>query len=181
MRWAITPGAAGAPVGFRGIRTDADLQPGEFASSADPAGLVLAADGNSLRPPTQAEVLAVARLARLEYLKDRRNAAIETGLQFNGRAYWTDRDAILDLASALIGFLSLSLLPPQDLAQLAVPATVPWKTRSGYVPHALGELVMLYAAMSQFRLAQHQIEEGLIAAVNAAQSLEVINAVDWPT
>lgn len=180
MRWAITPGAIGAPVGFRGIRDDSELQPGEFATSTDPAGKVLAADGASLRVPSSAEQLTAVKIARLDYLRERRNRAIEAGIEFNGRAYWTDRDAILDLASALVGFLALTLLPPQQVAQLPVPQFVPWKTRSGYVPHAPGELVLLYAAMSQYRLAQHQIEDTLIAAVNAASTVQQVHAVDWP-
>jgi hypothetical protein len=181
MRWAIAPRGAGNPVGFRAINTDADLQPGEFASTTDPAGKVLAADGGSLRQPTIAELLDSAKAERLEHLKSRRNAAIEAGIVFNGRRYWTDRDSILDIASALVGFLALQLLPPEQRATLTVPPAVPWKTQSGYLPHTVVELIMLYAQVSQYRLTQHAIEDSLIAAVNAATTLQAVNAVDWPT
>lgn len=180
MRWAITPNGIGKPVGFRSIKTDAELKAGEFASTTDPQGKLLANDGASLRTPTDAELLAAAKAARLDGLKDRRNAAIETGITFNGRPYWTDRDSVLDLASALIGFLAIGVLPPEQIAQLPVPAAVPWKTREGYVPHTLPQLVLLYAAVSQYRLAQHQIEEELIAYVDAATTIEEVNAVSWP-
>lgn len=180
MRWAILPGQPAQPVGFRAINTDADLQPGEVATSTNPAGKVLDADGTSLRAPTSAERLAAAKVARLDYLRERRNRAIEAGIEFNGREYWTDRDAILDLASALVGFLALTLLPAQEVEQLPVPQFVPWKTRAGYLPHSPADLVRLYAAISQYRLIQHQIEDTLIAAVGAATTIEQVAAVDWP-
>lgn len=180
MRWAIQPAGVGQPVGYRDIRDDADLQPGEFASTTDPSGMVLASDGTSLRAPTNGELLAWAKEARLEYLKNRRNEAIEQGITFNGRPYWTDRDSVIDLATALIGFLSLSMLSSEQVAQLPVPPAIPWKTRDGYVPHSPQELVLLYAAVSQYRLAQHQIEEQLISLVNAATNVNQVNAVDWP-
>ena len=180
MRWAITPRGIGQPVSFRAINSDGELQAGEFASTTDPQGKVLANDGTSLRDPTTGELLAEAKAAKLEALKERRNAAIELGITFNGRPYWTDRDSVLDLASALIGFLAIGILPPEQVSQLPVPTTVPWKTREGYVPHTLQELVLLYAAISQYRLAQHQIEDALIASVNAAGTLQEVTAVDWP-
>lgn len=180
MRWAITPRGIGQPVSFRAINSDEELQAGEFASTTDPAGLVLAQDGASLRVPTGAEVLMAAKAERLNYLRERRNQAIEAGIEFNGRQYWTDRDSVLDLASALIGFLSIGILPAEQVAQLPVPSTVPWKTRDGYVSHTLQELVLLYAAISTYRLAQHQIEEQLIDAVNAATTVQQVAAVDWP-
>lgn len=181
MRWAITPFETGRPIGYRMIESDDDLAPNEFASTNDPQGKVLADDGTSLRDPTSAELLADAKAVRLEYLKERRNAAIELGITFNGRPYWTDRDSILDLASALIGFLAIGMLPPEQVAQLPVPSAVPWKTREGYVPHTLPELVLLYAAVSQYRLAQHQVEEQLIAQVTAARTADQVNAIDWPS
>lgn len=180
MRWAISPRGVAQPVGYRAIAADAQLRPGEFSSTTDPAGLVLAEDGASLRAPSAAELLADAKAARLEYLKGRRNAAIELGVQFNGRRYWTDRDSILDIASALVGFVAVQLLPAEQRATLTVPPTVPWKTQSGYVPHTVVELIMLYAQVSQYRLTQHAIEDSLIAAVNAATTVQQVEAVDWP-
>lgn len=181
MRWAITPRGVGNAVGFRAIISDDDLKPGEFASTTDPAGMVLANDGTSLRAPTNSELLARAKEARLEYIKNRRNEAIEQGVTFNGRPYWTDRDSVIDLATALIGFLSLSMLSNEQVSQLPIPPAIPWKTREGYVPHSPQELVLLYAAVSQYRLAQHQIEEQLISLVNAATNVNQVNAVDWPS
>lgn len=76
MRWACTAREVGRPVAFRLLPDGDAAAPGEFVSTTDPSGLVLAEDLHSLRPATPAEVLTAAREAKLAELVAVRDAAI---------------------------------------------------------------------------------------------------------
>lgn len=183
MRWAITPRGAGNPVGFRVINSDDDLMPGEFASTADPAGLVLAADGNSLRAPSAAEVLAAARLARWEYIKGRRQAALDGGVQWNGHRWDTEEDDINRVARTLTSWQRALALPPEAQALLPgpIPSTVSWTTAANdEVPLSVVQLALLDATINLHIGAVFEAAKALRTAINAAQTIEAINAVDWP-
>lgn len=183
MRWAITPRGAGKPVGFRVINTDDDLVSGEFASTTDPVGKVLADDSTSLRAPTAGEVLAAARLARWEYIKTRRQAALEGGVDWNGHRWDTEEDDVNRVSRTLTSWQRALSLPPEQQAMLPapVPTAVSWTTADNEeVLLSVAELAMLDAAISLHTGVVFDTAKPLRAAINAAQTLEAINAVDWP-
>lgn len=176
MRWAVRPRGVGQPVGFRGIRDDSELQPGEFASSTDPAGLVLAADGASLRAPTNAEQLQPLKRARQSYINDRRELAIAGGALFNGWTFDTDERSVSNLTAA-VAFIQAA--PDYGFP---VPPAISWRDATN-VDRALtpAQLVGLGAVIFISVQTAHGIARQLKDAVTAARSEAAINAIDWPT
>jgi Domain of unknown function (DUF4376) len=139
-------------------------------------------------PPSPAEILARARAARLSYLRQRRDEAIERGVTFAGRRYYSDKQSISDALQAVFGLQMVAAMSPAEKAALPGPAptTVTWKLaeRAGGLSHAeltLTELKYLFAAMSKHQQDQYALEAGLMGAVEAATTPEAVTAVDWPT
>ena len=176
MRWAITPNGAGNPVGYRGIKNDSDLLPGEFASTTDPTGKVLADDGTSLRDPTTAERLAPLKRDRQNYINDRREVAIASGAQFNGWTFDTDERSVANLTAA-VAFIQAA--PDYGFP---VPPAISWRDATN-VDRALSpaQLVGLGAAIFTRVQTAHGIARQLKDAIEAANSEAAINAIDWPS
>lgn len=176
MRWAITPGSVGQPVGFRGIKDDSDLQAGEFASSTDPAGLVLDSDGASLRAPTNAERLAPLKRARQNYINDCREVAIASGAEFNDWTFDTDERSVANLTAA-VAFIQAA--PDYGFP---VPEAISWRDATN-VDRALtpAQLVGLGAVIFTNVQTAHGIARALKDAIEAATTEGAIAAVDWPS
>ncbi len=176
MRWAITPGAIGAPVGFRGIRDDSELQPGEFASTTDPTGLVLANDGASLRLPTNAERLSPIKLQRQAYINTRRDATIASGVAYNGWTFDTDPASVNNLTAAV------AFIQAAPGAGLQVPAAVSWRDATNVDRNLTpAQLVGLGAAIFTLVQTAHYTARQIKDAIEVATSEAEINAFDWPT
>lgn len=84
--WAIAARGTGKPPGFRAIKDDWPLAADEtFIVTDDPAGLVLAEDGASLRAATPAELdpppRAITRLQLRRQLRVVGYAAVKTALE----------------------------------------------------------------------------------------------------
>jgi hypothetical protein len=175
MRWAVSPRGAGQPVGFRGIRDDSELQPGEFASSTDPAGLVLAADAASLRTPTSAELLVPLKRARQNYINDRREIAIASGAEFNGWTFDTDERSVANLTAA-VAFIQAA--PDYGFP---VPPAISWRDATNF-DRALtpAQLVGLGAVIFTRVQTAHGIARALKDAIEAATTEAAIRAIDWP-
>jgi len=185
MRWAITPNGAGNPVGFRPLRdNDSTLAEAEtFITTTDPEGKVLAKDGASLRAPRAAETLARARAARWEYLKDRRQQALDGGVTWNGHRWDTEEDDINRIARTLSSWQRALALPPEAQAQLPglVPTSVSWTTANDIeVDLTLQQLATLDAVISLHVGTVFGTAKALRAAINAAATLDQVAAVDWP-
>lgn len=175
MRWAITPQGRGKLVAFRSITSDADLKPGEFASSVDPTGMVLAEDGTSLRSPTTAERLRPIKDARQAYINARRDAVIAGGVSFNGWTFDTDPTSVNNLTAA-VAFITAA-----PGAGFQVPPAVSWRDATN-VDRDLTptQLVGLGAAIFMLVQTAHVTARSLKDAIEAAVSEAAINAIDWP-
>ena len=159
---------------------------GEFESSVDPAGRVLAADRQSLRAPTQAEQLAQLRALKLDELVRARDVAIVSPVLWAGELWSALPEDQANLIQT-VALWDVVLRADQDLlAELSsdgaiVPTAVPWKTTDNAV-HVLtfNEAVRLAAAMSLAKQTCFGIYWQLEAAVEAAASAEAIAAITWP-
>lgn len=128
MLWAITPRGAGRKPGARAIQPGWDLVEGEaFAVATDSIeGLVLAEDGQSLRPGTSEE-LSSRRLVSKSLIVERLNAAgllaaakaaLDANLYARERWYAPDKPAIYaDDAEALALLAAIGANPEIILAQ----------------------------------------------------------------
>lgn len=182
-RWAISPRGVGQPVGFRAIVVDGELRPGEFSSTTDPAGKVLAADGASLRDPTNAELLARAKADRWEHIKVRRQQVLDGGVTWNGHRWDTEEDDINRVARTLTSWQRALALPPEAQAQLPgpVPTSISWTTSDDQeVALTVQGLALLDATINLHIGAVFEVAKQLRAAINAATTLQAVNAVDWP-
>lgn len=174
MRWAITPRGAGILPGFRPVRDDdATLAPGEaFITTTDPRDMVLDADGETLRAPTQAERFEVLRATRRDQLRTARDAYIEAGVQFKSVRFYSDRQSIGDVAQAMVGFLMLATLSGAELASLPSPppTTVRWKTADGHVDLTPKEIALLLARLSVHQQTAYALEEQALLRLAAART-----------
>ena len=195
MRWAITPRGAGHPVGFRAINSDGELQAGEFASTTDPAGLVLAQDGTSLRAATNLEQLTAAKRAKvleLQLERARRIYSEDVVVQFAGRSWPAHQEARINAIENILGLFVVAGLPPEALQNLPfqVPEAVTWTDDDDDdAEFSFEQSFLLFAAMAQHKLqtfaAYRQARDAVLAIeiVNndLAAALAAVRAVEWPT
>jgi hypothetical protein len=98
-----------------------------------------------------------------------RNAAIDNGgAEFKGLHFWTDKgsksDILFAVAAAQMGTL-----------------TAAWKAKDGILPIAdISDLTGIAEAVGLFVEAQYAIEFGLLAQIDAAGTVEEVEAVTWP-
>ena len=186
MRWAITPRGIGQPVAWRAIPEGAELAPGEFESTTDPDGKVLADDGASLRSPTSAELLQRARDQKLAELVEIRDAAILSPCTWNAEQWSAAAVDQANLIQTVALWDVVRRADPELLAELAadgaiVPQSAPWKTIANDVRDlTFNQSVRLAAAMSLPKLTCFGMYWGLEAAVTAAPTIEAVNAIAWP-
>lgn len=159
---------------------------GEFETTQDPSGLVLANDLQSLRQPTAGEQLEQLRVVKLAELVTARDAAIVAPVEWNGAAW----SALPEDQSNLIQTVSLwdvvrrgdpALLADLALDGAIVPVAVPWKTIDNDIRMlSFNEAVRLAAAMSLAKQTAFGTYWQLEQLVAAATSAPEIAAITWP-
>lgn len=120
-------------------------------------------------------VLDAAKRARQDYINERRDAAITAGVVFNGVPYDTNRQSVIDLTSSVV-FLKAT----RDEGD-PVPNTISWRDANN-VDRDLTYKQLLKLAEKIFTQVQtaHVIARQLKDAIQALNSVEAINRVDWP-
>lgn len=185
MRYAITPGQVGKPVGFRLIEDDWPLVDGEtftVDASVDVENAVLASDGVSVRPSTDTDRVDGAKAAQLALIEKQRLAGIEGGtVELDGVTYSTNDGFVTDLVQAITLIGAAQALNAKDAARLpaAIPSAIPVSDVNGTpVMLAYNDIVVLAGMASFHKLALLQAAQAAEARINAATTVHDVVVVD---
>lgn len=177
--WAYIPSAVGQPPSYRAVSEDEKISSPEIRATTNPADLVTADDGVSLRPTKTSERLESLRDMKRRTLRAARDQLIETGVRYKGARFYSDRQSINDVAQAMTGFLMLATLTRDELAALPAPppTSVRWKTQDGHVDLTPKEVAQLLARLSVHQQTAYALEEQALDRLAATDSEAAIAAV----
>lgn len=134
-----------------------------------------------VQPPARS--LQVLRDERWEYLRQRRQAALDGGIEWGGYRWDSTPDDMMRIATRALTWRNAMQLPDKLKERLPgpIPESVSWTTEDNReVPLTVDDLTLLDAAMAIHTEIQFGIGKALRAALAAASTAAEIAAIDWP-
>jgi hypothetical protein len=169
--YAIKGNSIGHPVSFQRVGGNSDLPDGyDFIVGFHPLGYLLSEDGVSLRLPTQAEMLDMAKATKRDEINAARDAALDAGFVFDGNTYDSDAKSIQRITGAA------------TLAIIDNTFTTNWITKdNGVVSLSAAQLIALGQAAAAHEQRLIFKARQLKDQINAATTRAEVDEVSWDT
>lgn len=130
---------------------------------------------NPAQAPSATELLSTDKRARQQYINERRDAAIASGVEFNRWRFDTDQQSLINLTAA-VTFISAA-----RSAGIDPPEVVSWRDADNFDRDLTPmQLIALGGAMFVAVQTAHFTARALKDAIEAATNEAAINAIDWP-
>jgi hypothetical protein len=115
--------------------------------------------------------LSLAKQVKMKEIADARNAALDNGgAEYKGLHFWTDKGSKGDVLFAIAAYDKTEALEPV------------WKAKDGLlVIESVDDLIGIAAAVGQYVKAQYAHEFELITLVEAAETVEEVQAIEYET
>ena len=174
LKWVWSSNGLGNFIKYRRLDFNESPSVGEFEIDYEPAGYILDADGKTIRPETENEILSKVIEERQRHINRARDKYISSGVTFNGWEFDTDTVSINNITSAV------AFIKSAPDAGLTPPATISWRDATNVdrdltVVQLIGLGAVVFQRIQEAHFKARQLKD-LIATCT---SKEEVMAIDW--